>query len=272
MRRAEQQDQKAILEYLKESVAECIYMYIDILNYGISSENMAVWLQEQEGRIDLVVMKYFDSFQVYSHRRGIDVEPVLALLQEYPVTMISARRDIIEQLEGVCSGYHAAYGAVFDVSRARRAFGVMGSAKPSTLKVTEATVDDAAEIAELICSDDAFRVNYTEEDLARQLTERIRTRTGRSVIIRVEGRIIAHDATFAEAEGVAVVSGLVIRPEYRGMGCYAALGSYLGEQLMKEGKKPYAFAISDKTIRYHRAVYTECGEYGKLVKIKQENK
>lgn len=267
MRRAVQQDRGAILDYLKKAVAECIYMYIDILNYGVASENMAVWLQEQGGQIELVVMKYFDSFQVYSHRRGIDVEPVMALLQEYPVTMVSARRDIIEQLEGVCSGYHAVYGAVFDVSYLRRTFWAMGGTKPCALKVTEATEDDAAEIAELLCSDDTFRFNYKEEDLTRQLAERIRTHTGRSVIIRMDGRIVAHDATFAEAEGVAVVSGLVIRPEYRRLGCYEALVSYLGDQLMKEGKIPYAFAISDKTIRYHRAVYTECGEYGKLVKI-----
>lgn len=270
MRRAVQQDQKAILEYLKKAVAECIYMYIDILNYGVASENMTVWLQEQDGQVELVVMKYFDSFQIYSHSKKIDVEQVTALLREHPVTMISARRDIIEQLEEVCDGYSAAYGAVFDVSRLRRTYGVMGGAKPCALEVTEAVEEDATEIAQLLRSDDTFRVNYKEADLAKQLAERIRTHTGRSVIIRVDGRIVAHDATFAEAEGVAVVSGLVIRPEYRGLGCYEALVSHLGKRLVKEGKTPYAFAISDKTIRYHRAVYTECGEYGKLVKSGRE--
>lgn len=270
MRRAIQQDQGAILDYLKKAVAECIYMYIDILNYGVDSENLAVWQQEQSGQIELVVMKYFDSFQIYSHKRDIDVEPVLNLLQEYPVTMVSARRDIIEQLEGVCSGYSAAYGSVFDVGRIRRAFRVMGGEKPCTIEVTEAVADDAAEIAKLLCSDDTFRVNYQEDDLARQLAERIRTHTGRSAIIRMDGRIIAHHATFAEAKDVAVVSGLVIRPEYRGLGYYEALVRYLRGQLMKEGKTPYAFAISDKTVRYHRAVYTECGEYGKLVKTEQK--
>lgn len=270
MRKAVRQDQEAILAYLKESVAECIYMYIDILNYGVASENVSVWLQEQDGRPELVVMKYFDSFQIYSHRRNADVGQVLALLQEHPVTMISARRDIIERLEGACIGYEAAYGAVFDVSHARKVFGVMRGKAPCVPEVTEAVEEDAAEIAKLLCSDEAFRVNYKEDDLARQLAERIRTRTGRSVIIRMDGRIVAHNATFAEAEGVAVVSGLVIKPEYRGLGCYEALVSYLGGQLIKEGKTPYAFAISDKTVRYHRAVYTECGEYGKLVRTERK--
>lgn len=270
MRRAVLQDREAILEYLKKAVAECIYMYIDILNYGVTSENMTVWLQEQDNQIELVVMKYFDSFQIYSHRRDINVEPVLVLLKECPVTMVSARRDIIEQLEGVCSGYRAAYGSVFDVSCLRREFWAMGGGKMKQheFEITEAVEDDAAEIAELVCSDDNFRVNYQKDDLTRQFAERIRTRTGRSVIIRMDGRIVAHNATFAEAEGVAVVSGLVIRPEYRRMGCYEKVVTYLGDQLMNEGKTPYAFAITEKTIRYHRAVYAECGEYGKLVKIR----
>lgn len=267
MRRAVRQDQEAILEYLKKAIAECIYIYIDILNYGVTSENMTVWLQERDGQIELVVMKYYDSFQIYSHRRNVDIGQVLTLLQEHPVTMISARRDIIEQLEGACTGYEAAYGAVFDVSRARKVFGAIREKASCVPEVTEAVEEDAAEIAKLLCSDEAFRVNYREDDLRRQFAERIRTRTGRSVIIRMDGRIVAHNATFAEAEGVAVVSGLVIRPEYRGLGCYEALVSYLGGQLVREGKTPYAFAISNKTVRYHRAVYTECGEYGKLVKI-----
>lgn len=267
MRRAREQDRDAILEYLKKAIAECIYIYIDILNYGVTSENMTVWLLERDGQIELVVMKYYDSFQIYSHRRNVDIGQVLALLQEHPVTMISARRDIIEQLEEACTGYEAAYGAVFDVSRARKVFGAIREKASCVPEVTEAVEEDAAEIAKLLCSDEAFRVNYREDDLTRQFAERIRTRTGRSVIIRMDGRIVAHNATFAEAEGVAVVSGLVIRPEYRGLGCYEALVSYLGGQLVREGKTPYAFAISNKTVRYHRAVYTECGEYGKLVKI-----
>ena len=172
MRRAGQQDQGTILEYLKKSVAECIYMYIDILNYGVVSENIAVWLQEQDGQIELVVMKYFDSFQIYSQRKSIDTGQILALLQEHPVTMISARRDIIEQLEEVCSGYCAVYGAVFDVSHVRRAFRPMGGTRPCALEVTEATAEDAAEIAELLCTDETFRVNYREDDLTRQLADR----------------------------------------------------------------------------------------------------
>lgn len=276
MRKAVQQDQGAILEYLKKAVADCLYMYIDILNYGIASDNMTVWFQEQDGQIELVVMKYYDSLQLYSHKRGIDVAPILELMREHPVLMISARRDIIEQLASVCGDYSATYGSIFDVSYIRRVVEanvpvkkapIAETEKEEAIEVTLATETDTKEIAELICTDASFRANYNVDNLATQLAERIRTHTGRSVVIRIDGRIVAHVATYAEAEKIAVLSGLVVLPEYRNKGIIDVLSAYIGEQLSKEGKTMYAFAISKKTIRYHRALYTECGEYGKLVKM-----
>lgn len=281
MRRAGEQDKEAILAYLKKEIADCLYMYIDIYNYGIASDNITVWLHEQEGQIELVAMKYYDSFQVYSHKRGIDVTPILELMREHPVRMISARRDIIEQLTSVCSDYTATYGAVFDVSYIRRVVEVKVPVKKDTFDETEkeavfnvtmATVADTREIAELICTDASFNANYDVDNLAAQLAERIRTRTGRSAIIRIDGRIVAHVATYAEAEKIAVMSGLVVLPEYRNKGVMDGLSDYMGWRLIKEGKTLYAFAISKKTIRYYRAIYKECGEYGKLVKKEAEKK
>lgn len=275
MKTADGNDKGRILEYLKKGLHDCLYLYIDIMNYGIASDNMKVWIEEEQGELVLVVMKYYDSFQIYSHRRGIDVASVLALLREYPVAMISGRRDIIEQLERVCDGYRASYGAVFDVSYVRRIIkmempqkneAVAAAKEKGTLAVTMATEEDAREIAELICSDRAFRANYGVENLAEQLAERMRTHTGRSAIIRMADRIVAHSSTYAETKGIAVLSGLVILPEYRNCGYIEMLAAYMAEQLGKEKKAAFSFAISPKTIRYHRALYTECGEYGKLVK------
>lgn len=276
MKRAEEQDKEAILAYLKKEVADCLYMYIDILNYGIASDNMTVWFQEQDGQIELVVMKYYDSLQLYSHKRGIDVVPVLELMRDHPVLMISARRDIIEQIASVCSDYSATYGSVFDVSHSHRGVEANVSEKKETIaeigkekaiEVIWATETDTKEIAELICTDASFRANYNVDNLAAQLAERIRTHTGRSVVIRIEGRMVAHFASYAETEGIAVLSGLVVLPEYRNKGVIEVLSAYMAGQLSKEGKRAYSFAISKKTIRYHRALYTECGEYGKLVKM-----
>lgn len=258
MREATIQDRAKILEYLRTDMKDCIYLYIDIMNYGVSSDYMKVWIEEEADDLSLVVMKYYDSFQVYSHLTKCNTALVVELLKQFPVAMVSGRRDIIEQLEKECEEYQTTYGAVFVMDRYR-------PMKTDT-EVLLATEADATEIAELICSDEEIGGHYTVKNLSAQLVERIRTGTGRSYIIRENGAIVAHSATYAEAEGIAVVSGTIIKPEYRNSNHYMVLSNYILQQLEKEEKVVYTFAVSDKMMRYHDMLHTKCGEYGKMVK------
>lgn len=258
MREATEQDRAAIIEYLQKDKKDCIYLYIDIMNYGVCSENMKVWMEEDAEGLSLVVMKYYDSFQVYSHKALCDTAPIVELLQQFPVSMVSGRRDIIEQLERECADYQATYGVVFVMDRYR--------AMRTDVEVVLAAEADVLEIAELICSDAEIGGHYTVENLAAQLAERIRTGTGRSYIIRENGAIVAHSATYAEAEGIAVVGGTIIKPECRNGNYYMVLSNYMLQQLAQEEKVAYTFSISDKMMRYHDMLHTKCGEYGKIVR------
>lgn len=258
MRKASQEDKEKILQYLCNGIADCLYLYMDIMNYGVMSENMQVWLEEKQGEIELIAMKYYDSFQIYSHRKFPDITSVLLLLQEYPVTMVSGRRDIIEQLNMYYKEHDVTYGVVFLMNRFRRI--------ESETEILTASENDAIEIAKLICADEKIGGHYTVNGLAEQLAERINTGTGRSYIIRDQGRIIAHSATYAEAEGVAVVGGTVILQDYRNTPLYMLLSNYMLQKLDMENKKAYTFSISEKMIRYHSVLHARCGEYGKLVR------
>lgn len=263
MREAAEQDRDRILAYLKPEIQDCIYLYIDIMNYGVCGEHMRVWLEERQGNeqgdIRFVAMKYYNSFQLYGHGGDWSLEDLCSLLKENPVAMISGRKDIIERLEPHLTGYKATYGAVFVMDQYREL-------KDAT-SIQTATESDAEEIAELICSDEEIGGHYTVEGLTEQLRERIRTKTGRSYIIREDGLLVAHSATYAEAEGVAVVGGTIIRPKARNTNYYILLSNYMMQQLSKEHKTAYTFSVSEKMIRYHGMMHTGCGEYGKLVKI-----
>lgn len=258
MKLAEEKDTGRILEYLREGLQDCVYLYIDVINYGIATENMKVWFSEENGAIKLVVMKYYDSFQIYSENDGLDVDEVKALLAQYPVTMISGKKTLIEKLAGECPEYEATYGVVFVMDKFR--------GMKSPVEILRATESDAYEIAKLICTDDEIGGHYQVNNLAAQLTERINTETGRSYIIRQDCKIVAHSATYAEAEGIAVVGGTIIDEAYRDKNYYLLLSSYMLQELDKERKVAYTFSLSDKMIQYHSRMHTKCGEYGKLVR------
>lgn len=258
MKVAEEKDRERILKYLRKGLQDCVYLYIDIMNYGIATENMKVWFAETDGAISLVVMKYYDSFQIYSSEDTFDAEAVVTLLKEYPVAMVSGKKSMIEQLESRCPDYEITYGVVFLMDRYRQ--------MNSPVRIAEATEADAPEIAGLICTDKDIGGHYTPKVLAAQLAERINTRTGRSYIIREEGKIVAHSATYAEADGIAVVGGTIIAEEYRNNNYYILLSSYMLQQLANEEKKAYTFSLSEKMIHYHGRLHTKCGEYGKMVR------
>lgn len=258
MRRAEEKDYKNIIQYLQAGLQDCIYLYIDVMNYGIDTSYMKIWIEEYENGIEMVVMKYYDSFQIYSHKNHIATQEFVTLLEKYPVAMVSGKKSIIEQLSQQCQGYEVTYGTVFEIDKFRN---VEGEAV-----VELATVADTLEIASLICSDKEIGGHYTPRVLAAQLAERIETHTGRSYIIREGKKIVAHSATYAEAEGIAVVGGTIIAEEYRTGSYYMLLSNYMLQQMAKEKKQVYTFSVSPKMIRYHGMLHTKCGEYGKLVK------
>lgn len=258
MRLATERDREAILAYLRPNVQDCLYLYIDILCYGVASDHMRVWFDTGGDGISLVVMQYYDSMQLYCREPLGNAGQAADLLAEYPVSMVSGRRDIIARLEPLCPAYRASYGAVFLMDRYRR--------MRTPVVIHRAPPEWAGDIAALICSDEEIGGHYTPESLTAQLAERIATKTGRSYVVRENGVILAHTATYAEAEGVAVVGGTIIRPECRDRNYYMLLSNYMLEQLAREGKTAYTFSISEKMVRYHGTLHTKCGEYGKLVR------
>lgn len=98
-----------------------------------------------------------------------------------------------------------------------------------------------------------------------QLDERIQSKTGRSYIIRRNGEIIAHTATYAETGKIAVVGGTIVKQEYRNLNYYMLLSNHILQQLIEEGKTAYTFSITEKMIQFHKKIHTQCSEYGKLI-------
>jgi hypothetical protein len=118
-------------------------------------------------------------------------------------------------------------------------------------------------VAEMICSDPDMGGHYTIEGLTAQMTQRIESGTGRSYCIEVNGEIVAHTATYAETDGVAIVGGTIVKP-----GCgpevYMRISNYAIQDLMGEGKAVYTFNIVKRMVYYHKRLHKEVAEYGKL--------
>ena len=106
---------------------------------------------------------------------------------------------------------------------------------------------------------------YTVSSLTSELKERINTGMGRSYIIRADGKIVAHNATYAESDKFVIVSGLMVHPDYRDTDYAYWIDLKSSLEFQNEGKSRFFFALNNKIIRWHKRLGTQIvAEYGKL--------
>lgn len=250
---------ESLLPHLEEDIENCLYIYMDLVNGKKENADMDVWVQEKERRPELVLLRYHESFQIYSRSETAHTAAAVQIMERYQPKMISGPEAVIRSLAEQTSGvYRVEYGSVYEVCSERRL--------PGFLDVQRAVETDAAEIAHLIGMDQKLGGHYDEQNLAQQLRNRIRSGTGRSYIIRGDGRIVAHTAAYAETKKYAVISGTIVHPDYRDKGYYPIISSYIARALKQEGKRSYTFSITPQMMRYHDKIDRKCGRYGKLTK------
>lgn len=253
-----------VLSYLKKDVQNCLYIYIDLVRYGIANPNMMVWISKEKGTINSVIMKYHDGFQIYSKEAIRDVNDILKLIQQYHPERISGNESIIKQLERLCKDdYKGSYGVVFHRTK-EQLYGW-----PIERRCDFADLSDILEIADLLLAEKEFGDYYTKEEMIKQLEDRYRTKMGRSMVIRDSGKIVGHMATFAETDDIAIVSGTVMDKHYRNTDHFNTLNNEFHDQICRiEQKDVYFFSTSKRHIAFFSKYFEICATYGKLVKIK----
>ena len=259
MRKATEQDLPVILPFLRAQVSDCLYMYIDIGKYGLSNSAMDVWVDEDEKGLSLVVMKYHTSISFQSRDDSWDLDGVAKLIEEFRPKSITAPEAMVRRLEPMFEAqYEIEYGNVYSFTDYTNI--------ELDVKIDRASEEETLEIARLIKTDPGIGAYYDEQDLADQLAERMRTGMGRSYVIRDQGRIVTHIASYAEFDGLATTGGLIVAPEYRTTLYGAYIEKYLVDTLNAEGYNVYTFVTTKLRKRLLKAMGNQCvGTYGKMM-------
>lgn len=261
----------SILNYLRPDQSNCLYLYVDLYVYGLGNPNMQVWYDSDKQGIRMVVMQYHKSFQVYANRAFTNVNGLLPLIKKQQPHCISARSEIIEALEQKLPQYKVEYGVVMKhPDTPEEKLQRILANREDEVQIMQATTDDVYEIAQLVCSDEELGAPYTVESLAAELRERIETGMGRSFIIRDGERIVAHTATYAEADDFAVAGGLIVHPDYRDTDYFHLLDTYSQHTLTVEQKSVYGMVLDRRLARaFERTGCTIAANYGKLSLIEK---
>lgn len=250
-------DKERIYQYIGKDYACCLYLYMDLIEYGPDSEFTKTWIQEVDGSITCIMLSYHTALHIYA-RSAFDIDEVVDIVTQIKPSQICAYKPVIEALKLPLSrhGYEAELGYVGKLE---------DDGHDVQDSISKATLDDVDEIAQLIYDDAGIGNAYSLEDLKTQMRERLTQGFVRSFVIKQDNHVAAHLGTGAEVGNVSIVSYVITDERYRRRGFASMLYQAACRELQQEGKEVYAVYYVDNSIRLHHKVgFKDCCEYGKL--------
>lgn len=260
MKQIDQKDVPRLLRYLRNDIENCLYLYIDVSCYG--TDHVDVWMREDGDGIDLVAMKYHDSFQIYSHKPDPALTELVELLNRHAPAMINAKHELALLLEPYfADDYTLVTGNILRLDR------FIDISTHKDIAIEEATLADVDEIAALICEDEYYRHVYTLAEMKAQLTDRIRTGMGVSYIIRDGKKIIAHDSITAQVDDICIAGIMIVHKDYRKTNYAILLEKFMIEEARRRNKKLFGFSTNKRREKQFVMMGNRIvARYGKLVK------
>ena len=256
--KAKEQDVEKLLAYFEQDLKNCLYSYIDLKKFGIENPNLTVYFDESEG-ICCTALKYYEGLQLFDADGKIDAEKTAELIKDLNSHIVSSTIDVIGKLYPLLRDtYEMEQGYVTEM--------LSMPEREISEEVRPAELSEYDEIAKLICSDEGVGGHYEPEELKNQLLTRLGEGMGRNYILKRDGEIIHHAATYAELDNLAVISGVITREDWRGKGVGTLAVRKLCHDLLQEGKKPCLFYYTKQAEGFYKKIGFEEGTgWAKLV-------
>lgn len=256
--KAKEQDVEKLLTFFEQDLKNCLYSYIDLKKFGIENPNLTVYFDESDG-IRCSALKYYEGLQLFDAEGKMDIEGTAELIKKLNSHIVSSTVDVIEKLYPLLEDtYEMEQGYVTEMLS-------MPECEISE-DVRPAEISEYDEIAELVCSDKGVGGHYEPDELKQLLLTRLKEGMGRNYVLKYDGEIIHHAATYAELDNLAVISGVVTREDWRGKGIGTLAIRKLCHDLLKEGKKPCLFYYTKQAAMFYKKIGFEEGTgWAKLV-------
>lgn len=261
LKRMHSGDESVLLKILESNKALGLYIWIDLINIGLKSENIDLWLSDKE-HSSLMIFRYGTSLHIWTNRESctlddLETEHIIHLVAELRISSIHAHPECLNKLLPSLSVCSRVEGYVYVSNEVLL--------KPQ-FSPEPATAEDAYKIAQLIETDKGLSEHYDRGDLEKLIYGNIVTGSGRSKIIRKDGIILAHAATYAECDELAVISGVVTRPGHTGRGYGSSVVASLSQELLEEGKTPYMYVFDKKLEPFYEKIgFNPCERIAKVV-------
>lgn len=72
-----------VLSFIDKRYGECLYLYLDILKYGFTDENIKLWCQKKNNEIVLLVFQYYTGMHIFTKNQFlVDLDDLVCLVKK----------------------------------------------------------------------------------------------------------------------------------------------------------------------------------------------
>lgn len=259
MRKCTELDRQAILQYIANEPEMNVFIYGDIENFGVDTEVVSIFVHEREGDWDSLVLKYHDSYIVYSQKEEYEVTPVVKLLKERQIECISGKLSVIQPLTEYFPEYQIDRTYLCRCNEMK-----LGVHTLENAVIRELTVNDVEELIAFYALIEEFAKTYVgREEKAKEQEISNLEHGGKNVGVYVDGKLVAVAGTSASNSISAMVVGVATHPQMRGNGYAKAAVTKLCEIELGLGKQFLCLFYNnpDAGRLYYKVGFEPVGEY-----------
>ncbi|MCC2686615.1 MAG: hypothetical protein K0R75_3514 [Paenibacillaceae bacterium] len=252
-------DRQRTLELLTREPAFNLFLIGDIENYGMSAPFQKVWGDfDANGLLQAVLLRYYNSFLAYAPNPWDLWGFARTMRRQMQVEIVSGRAETIERLLPLLGGGRFKLTHYAELP----SDALLPSPNSGQLVSHKATLADVSAIFALKRQIAEFRLVPTaEESFRRTLT----SGSGRSFIVRANGKVVSIASTTAENSRSAMIVGVCTHPEFRRQGLATACLQALCRELQREGKSLCLFYDNPQAGSiYRRLGFRDLGMWGML--------
>lgn len=256
MRKLLNKDKNELLNYIKSEPEYNLFIYGDVMVYGLESETVEVFVIDDVEEYDFIILRYFSNYIIYSKKQNYQLDKAIEFLQKQNVKGISGKGVVCQKL-----AQH------FPSFVARPTYLARLTEKTEVnhnINVVEIKAESAREIYELFCQIKEFELR-NQSDPEKEIEE-IRanlTQMGHAFGIYENEKLCAVAQTSAENDASAMIIGVATLPEFRGRGYATAALNATTNHCFERGLK-FVCLFYDNPLAgriYKKAGFVELGEY-----------
>ncbi len=271
MRRLGDSERSRVMAYLKTEPEYNLFIIGDIENHGVSTDFQDVLIYEKNDQIDSVLLRYHQSYLVYSQSEVFEIEPILTELQTPNLKVLSGKKSILDKLLPHLKNLEFRNTYLMKLGRGELTADDNRPA-PRDCRLKAAVVSDVPAIIDFVDTIQEFTSTMTREARLTQMTTDIQDEKGHYFCFENQGRIIAVAGTSAENSLSAMVVSVATDPAWRGRGLASQLVSELARTLLAE-RMQYLCLFYDNPDAgriYRRLGFKDAGQWVMALRPKTE--